>query len=135
MHHKWRSYDVRFLRYGAQQTEFFVILGLFLPIYPTNNLRKQKFEKRKKKPGDIIILHLRTANDNHMIYGSWDMERNRQNFFSLWTTFCPFTPWHPENQNFDKMKKRPEDIIILQKVYHKLTPYDVRFLRYEALKT
>ena len=105
----------RFLRYGAQQTEFFVILGLFLPIYPTNNLRKQKFEKRKKKPGDIIILHLRTANDNHMIYGSWDMERNRQNFFSLWTTFCPFTPWHPENQNFDKMKKRPEDIIILQR--------------------
>ena len=31
LHHKWQSYDVWFLRYGAQQTEFFVILDRFCP--------------------------------------------------------------------------------------------------------
>ena len=27
-----------------------------------------------------------------MMYGSWDMECNGQNFLSFWTIFCPFTP-------------------------------------------
>ena len=50
---------------------FFVIWGHFLPFLPTNNLENQNFEKIKKKtPGDIIILHMCTANDNHMMYGS-----------------------------------------------------------------
>ena len=34
----------------------------------------------KKTPGDIIILHMRTTNDNHMVYGSWDMGHDGQNF-------------------------------------------------------
>ena len=42
-------------------------------------------------PQDIIILQMSTINDNHMMYGSWDMERDGQNFLSLWTIFCPFT--------------------------------------------
>ena len=33
---------------------FFVILGYFLPFYPTNNPENQNFEKKKKAPGDII---------------------------------------------------------------------------------
>ena len=38
-------------------------------------------------PGDIIILYMCTINDNHMMYGSWDMERNGHNFLSFWTLF------------------------------------------------
>ena len=45
-----------------------------------------------KTPGDIITLHMCTINDNHMIYGSSDMEYDRQNFLSFWTIFCPFMP-------------------------------------------
>ena len=38
----------------------------------------------KKTPGDIIILHMRTINDNHMMYGSWDTECDRCNcYFSF----------------------------------------------------
>ena len=37
----------------------------------------------KNMPADIIILHLCHTNDNHMIYGSLDMEHNRQNFFVI----------------------------------------------------
>ena len=46
---------------------FFVILGHFLPFNLPNNLKNQSFEKM---PGNIIILHLHTTNDDHMMYGS-----------------------------------------------------------------
>ena len=51
-------------------------------------LKNQNFGK--KRPGDIISLHLCPTNDNHMMYGSLDISWNRQNF--LWTIFCPFNP-------------------------------------------
>ena len=54
-------------------TQLFVILGHFLPFYPTNNPKNQNFEKMKKIPGDIIILHKCTKNHDHMLYWSRDM--------------------------------------------------------------
>ena len=62
----------------------------FLPFY-------WKIKILKKRPGDIISLHLCTTNDNHMMYGSLDIRCNGQSF--LWT-------------NFDKMKNTTRDIII-----------------------
>ena len=38
----------------------------YLPMDPEN----LNFEKMKKTPEDIIILQMRTINDNHMMYGS-----------------------------------------------------------------
>ena len=78
LHHKWQSYDVWFLRYGAWQTEFFVILEHFLPFYPPNNPKNQNFKKMKQKPGDIIILHMCTKNYDQVMYGSWDIVRDRR---------------------------------------------------------
>ena len=54
----------------ARQTKFFVILVHFLAFDPPNNLKNQSFEKIKKTPEDIIILHLQSTNDDHMVYGS-----------------------------------------------------------------
>ena len=51
---------------------------------------------------DIIILHMCTINENHMMYGSLDMDRDRQNSFSFWTIFCLFTPLTTQNQNLEK---------------------------------
>ena len=130
VYHKWQSYDVWFLRYGVQQTEFFVILDHFLPFYPPNNPKNQNFEKMKKTPGDIIILHMCTINDNHMMYGSWDIDSTsspahlalgKRLIFSatdrLFVTLDHSLPfYHPnnlENQNLEKTKKTPGDIIIL----------------------
>ena len=53
------------------------------------------------------------------MYGSWDIEQNKQNFLSVLTAFNPFTPLPPppnylENQYFEKLKKTPQDTIILQ---------------------
>ena len=50
VYHKWQSYNVWFLKYGAwQQIEFCSISNHFLPFYPTNNLKNQNFEKVFKK--------------------------------------------------------------------------------------
>ena len=92
VYQKSQSYDVWFLRYGVWQTECFVIMDHFLPFYPPMDPENQNFEKMKKTPEDIIILQMCTINDNHMMYGSWDMEHDGQNFLSFWTVFCPFTP-------------------------------------------
>ena len=63
----------------------------------------------------ISILHMCTINYNHMMYGSWDMERNRY-FFVILDHFLPFYPPNgPKNQNFKNVKKTPVDIIILHK--------------------
>ena len=49
LYDKWQSYDVWFLRYQARQKEFFVILGYFLPFYPSNSWKNENFKKNKKK--------------------------------------------------------------------------------------
>ena len=54
--------DVWFLRYGAQQTEFIVILYYFFALLPPNSPENQNFEKMKKTLRDIIILHKCTKN-------------------------------------------------------------------------
>ena len=50
VYHKWKSCDVWFLRCQVQQTEFFVILGHFLPFYFTPlTIQKIKILKKWKK--------------------------------------------------------------------------------------
>ena len=84
--HIYGSWDIRHAR------QFFCHFGSFFVFDPPNNPKNQNLEKIKIRPGDIIILHLCTTNDNHVMYGSWNMEHGRQNFLSFWTIFCPFTP-------------------------------------------
>ena len=93
VYHKWQSYYVWFLRYKAWQTRFFCHFELFFAFLPSKQPKKSQFWKiEKKTPGDIIILHMCTINDDHMMYGSWDMKPDKQNFLSFWTVFCIFTP-------------------------------------------
>ena len=87
------------------------IFSHFGPFYTPNNPENQNFEKMKKTPGDIIILHKCTTNEN-MRYGSWDMKHDRE-FFVIWGHFLPFYPANnPKNQTFEKMKNKPGRIII-----------------------
>ena len=72
----------------------------------------------KKMSEDIITLHLHTTNDDCMMYGSWDMERNK--------IFCHFAILHYFLSFYEptplttrkikilkKWKKMPVDIITL----------------------
>ena len=112
-YHKWKSYDVWFLRNQARQTKFFVIYGHFLPFYHPNNSKNQKFWKNEKRSGDVIILNKCTKNHDHMIHASWDMECDRYNFLSFWAIFCPFTLLTTQkNKTFKKMKKKKKGMDI-----------------------
>ena len=98
---------------------FWTIFPFFaLLLTPLMDPENQKFGKMNNTPKDIIILLMCTINHSNMMYGSWDMKCNRHNFLSFWTIFCPFTippspPNNLKNQHFQKMNKKPGDIIVL----------------------
>ena len=79
----------------------------FLPFYPLNEPENQDFEKMKKAPGDIIILHMCAINDinyNNMMYGSWE-------FFVILTIFCHFIHLATQKINISKKWKRHLEIL------------------------
>ena len=96
-----------------------VIIGHLLAFCSHKNQKKKKkskFWKKKKEKnlGNIIILHMCTKNHNHMIYGSWGTEWDRQNFLSYWTIFCLFTPLTIHKMKIlKKWKKTTGDFIDL----------------------
>ena len=92
-----------------------------LPFDPPNNPKNQNFEKKKKMEntfGDIIILHLCITNDDHMMYGSWDTEHNRQNFLSFQALFYPFNPLQPRKLKFWNNEKNPWRYYHFEHEYH-----------------
>ena len=48
----------------------FCHFGPLLPFYRPNKQKNQNVEKMKNTPEDIIILHMCTINDDHMMYSS-----------------------------------------------------------------
>ena len=104
--------DVWFLRYGVQQTNFFIILVDLFPFYLPNDPENQNFGKLKKKKNSRRYYHF-----THVCH-KWQSSRMVPEilefcFLNFW--FLPFYPTSKsENQSFEKMKKLPGDIIILQ---------------------
>ena len=108
---------------------FWTIFCHFSPL----TTQKIKLLKLKKTLGDITILHICTINENHMMYGYWDMECDMTESLSFWTTSCPFTPLRTHKiEILKKWKKTPEDIT---NVFHKWKSYDVWFPRYGVQRT
>ena len=71
---------------------YFSFWAIFFPFTP-NSWKKQNFEKIKKRPGDIIILHMCTKIYDQMMFGcSWDIVRDGCNYFLFWAILCPFIP-------------------------------------------
>ena len=58
--------------------QLFVSLGHFFALLPHYWPEKLKFGKNVKNPGDIILVHMCTINEDHMIYGSWDITHDWQ---------------------------------------------------------
>ena len=108
VYQKSQSYEVQFLRYKWDRENF---LSFWANFCPFSHLTTQKIKtlKLKKTSRDITILHICTINDNHMMYFSWDMERNRQNFLSFWTIICLFTPlWTQKIKILEKWTTHPK---------------------------
>ena len=79
---------------------------------------KSEFWKNEKKiAGDIIIVHMCTKNHNHIIWGTvpeiWGETKIFGHFGPLFALYSFTPPNNPKNQNFEKMKEAPGDVIIL----------------------
>ena len=99
-HMMYGSWNMRCDR--QRYLSFWDVFCLFSPL----KMRKIKISKLKKIPGYIIILRICTINDNHMMYGSWDMEHDRKNFLLFWTVFCPFISLGSQKNNILKKLKQ-----------------------------
>ena len=109
---KWQSCDVWFLRYGAQRTEFlsfWIVFCLFTALM-TQKIKILKIWKNTWRYHHFTHVY---HNDNHMMYGSWDMECDRI-FLSFWTVFCPFTTLKTQKTKIlKKWKKKKKQMEIL----------------------
>ena len=94
MYNKWRSYDAWFPQISSTTDIILCHFGVFFALYPQTIQKIKILKKLKKTPGNIIILHMSTINQNHMMHDSWDMECNRQNVFSFWIIFALLPIWH-----------------------------------------
>ena len=94
--------------------QFLLILGHFCFFAPLLTPKIKIWKKRKKTPGQIL-LHMCTINQDHMVYGFWDIKFNRQNFVVILGNFLPFYPPPPpppppntlKNENI-KNEKNPK---------------------------
>ena len=91
----------------------------FSPFYPNIDPKNKYLEKMWKNPGDIL-LHMCTTNEDHMIYGSWDIRHNR---VTLWPSY------QPEKSKFSKNEKHTLIYHHFTLLYYKWQLHDVRFLR------
>ena len=87
VHQKSWSYAI-----AGDRCNYFSFWAIFCTFTPLPNSPKNRnFNKIKKDPRDLIILHRFVKNHDHMLYCSWDMVRDRYNYFSFWAIFCHFT--------------------------------------------
>ena len=114
-------------------------MGHFLPFYPTIYPKNKIWKKCKNTPGDIILLHICSINEDHMMYGSCNTRHGKQNFLSFWAIFLHLTLLTTQKINiFKKMKKKKKKLwrdYHFTLVYHKWWSYDVWFLRHGAQNT
>ena len=77
---------------------FFSFCAIFCPLTPPTVWKILKnLEKMKEVPGDIIIVHLCTTNNNNMMHGFWDMVHNRQ--MGRWKNWHTKVGAPPKNYN------------------------------------
>ena len=131
---------VGLLRYGVLTDiifchfrQFFVILS-FCCFVPLLTPKIKIWKECKKTPGDIILLHMCTINQDHMhpwymMYGSWDMKFNIQNYFVILGIFLSFYPLNsPKNKNI-KNEKNPSRYHYFTQVYEKSWSSTILFQR------
>ena len=144
-----KCYSYNHMMYDSWNMErnrkYFCHFGSFFAFSPSSPLKKfkkakkkkktiknQNFEKMQKTTWDIIILHMCTKNYDHMMYGSWDMEWNRQNFLSFGSFLILLSHYQPGKSKFLKYEKNYWRCYHFTRVYQKLWSYDVQFVGYDV---
>ena len=110
----------------------FCLFGpLFVLLLPLTT-QKIKIMKERTKHLEILPFYTCTINENHLMYGSWDRERERQNFFHFGPFFAFLSQKQPEKSKFWKNEKNLWIYHHFTLVYQKSWSYAMLFLRYSA---
>ena len=126
MYQKPQSYEVRLLRYGVRQAEFFVLLGHFLP---TPNFWKNEKSIWRCHHFKRLYQKSRSYDVYFLSYGV------RQTFCHFRPFFALLPYYWPCELKFGKKFKKTWRYYPLSHVYHKWGSYDVWFLRYKVQQT
>ena len=90
VYHKWQSYDVWFLIYQVQQTEFFVIWTTFCPLTSLTT-QKIKILKKWKKHLEISLFYTNVPKIMIICYTVPEIWCRTDVYFRLF--LCTFTPF------------------------------------------
>ena len=112
--------NLQFLSYRLRKTDFLSYWAIFALLSP-NDPKYQNFEKMKKLPGDIILLHIHVHHKwrSYDIW-FWNARCNRHIFCHFGSFFALLPPINLDNRNFEKMKKLRE-ILSFHKCVPKMT--------------
>ena len=112
VYQKLQLYEVYTVSEIRSETNFFVILGKFLPFTsPPNNPENQNYEKMKKTIWRCHYFRLVQQKTRSSDYAYPDMECDKHNFLSFKAIFCSFTPlltakikiWKKCNKDLEKL--------------------------------
>ena len=110
------------------------IFSSFWAIFcPFTSLTTQKIKilKKWKKLLERSSFYTCNKNQDPVMYASWDMERDRQNFLSFWASFCPFSPLTTQKiKILKKWKKRLVRYHHFTQVYQKSWSDAILFLKH-----
>ena len=114
-------------------TNYFVILGYFLPFQPTNNPKNQNFEKMTKSTRKTSSLYTSVPKIIIISYTLPEIWLVADVIFILHFElfFALLPPYQLQKSNLKKMKKKKKNIrrYHFSHMYHKLWSYDVWLLR------
>ena len=111
-------------------------LSFWVTVCPFSPLLTPKIKIWKKCKNLVelfILLHVCTINEDHMMYGSWDI-RCDKSFLSFWAIFCPLTPLTTLNIKILKNEKNARRYHHFIQLYQKSWSYATLFLRHKALQ-
>ena len=79
---------------------------------------------------DITVLHMRTKNHNHMMYSSWDTERQTE-FFVISDDFLSFYPEQLRKSKFWKNEKKHLDMSSFYTCVPKIRNHDMMYASWD----
>ena len=110
VYHKWRSYNVCFLRYKGTADTVFCHLEPFLLFDPPNNPKNQSFEKNRKSSWRnshfTLVYHKWQSYDVWFLtHGAWQTDLFVPIFTILELHFALFRSWQPVKSKLLKYEK------------------------------
>ena len=94
LYHKWRSYDIWFLKYKCNRQKFLSFWAIFCP-FTTLTTQKINILKNWKKLLEILSFYICIPWQSYDVWLLRYLAQQTDFFFSFWAIFCPPPPPPP----------------------------------------